>query len=249
MLNQLSLLRKALILSLPLGLVACSSSNAKNEMTETPEQLTTKNGSQVAIQYGGYVTSLAGRVESDKTKMLRVIDRGHNAKAVAGDVAATVLCNPLSLFNLIGACSAKIYTHEREELHGDDTAIVNPAKTYAYPKYKALLKEKITLDKTSDYTKIPIYFIPTESYLVYGDNEDYKLRVGFNLYIKYARVDGMFTCKEEKNGVTLAQWQANNYELAIKESQALFDRCFQRLDQEHFDKVGKHLQDERHQFL
>lgn len=48
--------------------------------------------------------------------MLRVIDRGHNAKAVAGDVASTIFCNPVSLFNIIGACRAKIYTHNREDL-------------------------------------------------------------------------------------------------------------------------------------
>ena len=74
MLNQLSFLRQALILSLPLGLVACSSGSS-NVSQEAPEQLITKNGSQIAIQYGGYITSLARGVDTKKTKMLRVIDR------------------------------------------------------------------------------------------------------------------------------------------------------------------------------
>ncbi len=248
MLNQLSFLRQALILSLPLGLVACSSGSS-NVSQEAPEQLITKNGSQIAIQYGGYITSLARGVDTKKTKMLRVIDRGHNAKAVAGDVASTIFCNPVSLFNIIGACRAKIYTHNREDLQGDDTTIENLVKTYAYPKYKALLQEKLSFDKAGDFTKIPVYFIPGQNYLVYGDNDDYKLRVGFSVYIKYSRVDGMFTCNEEKSGIPLAQWQANNYELAAKESQALLDRCFQRLDQEHFNKVSKHLQESEKEFL
>lgn len=248
MLNQLSFLRKGLIFSLPFGLIACSSSSSNIQKGLT-EQLITKNGSQIEIQYGGYITSLAGRVDDKKTKMLRVIDRGHNAKAVAGDVASTIFCNPVSLFNIIAVCNAKIYTHAREDLHGDDTSIENLAKTYAYPKYKALLKEKLFLDKTSDYTKIPLYFIPGQNYLVYGDNDDYKLRVGFSIYVQYSRVDGMFTCKEEKAGISLEQWQKNNYELAITESKMLLDRCFQRLDQEHFNKVSKHLQEEQQQFL
>lgn len=245
MLNQSSLLQKLLILSLPFGLAACSSHH-NDAQKENHEQLITKNGSKIAIQYGGYVPFLGKNFSTDKTKMLRVIDRGHNAKAVVGDITASVLCSAVVPFGVFGGC---ISTHTREDLHGDDTPFENPAKTYAYSKYYALLKENISPEKVSDYTNIPIYFIPEESYLVYGDRDDYKLRVGFKIYIKYARVDGAFICAEEKNGITLAQWQANNYELAIKESHALFDRCFQRLGQDHFDNISKHLQDLKHQFL
>ncbi|MEG9500199.1 hypothetical protein [Mannheimia indoligenes] len=170
-----------------------------------------------------------------RNKYLRIVTRGDNASAVAGDVTKTIFCNPFSLFNIIGACSAKIYTHSKEELLGEQTTILNIAETYAYPKYKALLQQNIRFSKPLDYSGSPVYFAIGENYLIY-DNAHYKLNVQFSVV---GSGGGAASCEESKSGFTKEQWEANNYSLAVSEGKKLVDLCIEKLGKSHFENLGK----------
>ncbi len=235
-----------------LGILLMTGCVTNNEIkTIQAENMTSSNGSIISIGYTGgfdYYQNYRLKPIKDEMKNLRMVTRGDNASAVAGDATKTILCNPFSLFNLIGACRAKIYTHSKHDLSGSDTGIENVAKSYAYPKYKALLRQYVNPEKSDDYSMLPIAFEPKKNYLVY-DNNGYKLFAGFNISTRGTPVEGKFVCDEQKTGITKERWQANNYRLAVEEGKKLIDRCFKRLTKSHFDSIGILLKEERPNFL
>ncbi|MBN6710782.1 hypothetical protein JFL47_06000 [Haemophilus haemoglobinophilus] len=230
-------------------LTACSS-NSK-EVVGIEDTITLANHSTFQL------TSL--KLKPKRVENLRIITRGHNASAVAGDITKTIFCNPFSLFNLIGTCKADIYTHSKEDLMGEITPIPNISISYAYPKYKELLKQNIAFSKPINYSQIPLYFVHGDNYLVY-DNEHYKLVAQFGIAVRFQKGDLKdssqfsfqntdFQCQEEVSGFTKEQWQADNYALAVTEGKKLIDRCFQRLDKTHFENIGKRIEDFRSHYL
>lgn len=242
-------MKKLLIGLMAIILVGCSSKTDKSKIDS--EKIVLADKSVIALNMS--------RQNEERSKYLRIITRGDNASAVAGDVTKTIFCNPFSLFNLIGACSAKIYTHSKEQLLGTQTKVLNISETYAYPKYKALLQQHMQLSEVKDYSVVPVAFIIGENYLVY-DNEYYKLNVQFGVKVtppynygnsKYILdlTERDFICQEEKSGFTLEQWEANNYALAISEGKKLVDSCFERLDKHHFNHLGKQVEMHRSSFL
>lgn len=232
-----------------IALAACSSKTDKSKIDS--ERIILSDKSILAFNMSSQ--------NQERSQYLRVITRGDNANAVVGDVTKTIFCNPFSLFNIIGACKAAIYTHSKEELLGNQTTIRNISETYAYPKYKALLQQNMQFSEAKDYSVVPIAFIIGENYLVY-DNEYYKLNVQFGIKVtppynygtsKYILdlTERDFICKEEKSGFTLKQWEENNYALAISEGKKLVDSCFERLDKHHFNHLGKQVEMHRSSFL
>lgn len=220
---------KKLLISLVMvtTLTACSSNPKVEHVKMETEKVVLSDNSIVGLRmvYNNHA----------RNKYLRIVTRGDNASAVAGDVTKTIFCNPFSLFNIIGACSAKIYTHSKEELFGEQTAILNIAETYGYPKYKALLQQNIRFSKPLDYSGSPVHFAVGENYLVY-DEQHYKLNVQF---IIASRGGESVTCQESKSGFTKEQWEANNYSLAVSEGKKLVDLCIEKLGKSHFENLGK----------
>ncbi|WP_159990674.1 hypothetical protein [Pelistega ratti] len=243
------LFSKPLPIILLLALVGCSSIPKIPEQDIPAEILTTSNGATIKIEYT-HKEDPSQYYKSDETKQariarLRIIDKGHDARADVNDVTATILCNPLSLFSLLGVCSPKIYTHEKEDLFGDITPIQNIALTYAYPKYKEKLIKHLRLPKVADYTTTPIYFIPLENYLVFEDNGYYQLNIGFKIFPKNSNAQKMYICQETKTGLPLQQWQANNYELAKKQGELLIDKCFENFRTDHWENLAAFLERQR----
>lgn len=242
-------MKKLLIGLITIALAACSSRTDKSKIES--EKIILADKSIISLNLS--------TLNEERSKYLRVITRGNNASAVAGDVTKTILCNPFSLFSLIGACRATIYTHSKEDLLGNQTTILNISETYAYPKYKSLLQQTIQFSEVKDYSVVPVAFVLGSNYLVY-DNEHYKLNVEFGVKVapnyNYGSNQALiqlterdFVCKEEKSGFTFEQWEANNYALAVSEGKKLVDRCFERLDKHHFNHLGKQIEDHRTHFL
>lgn len=182
--------------------------------------------------------------QPNRLEQLRIITRGHNASAVGGDIAKTIFCNPFSLFSLIGACKPKVYTHTKEQLDGDLTGVKNISVSYAYPKYKEMLQQNLTLKEAGDYSQVKFYFIHGDNYLVY-DEDHYKLVVQFSINLQGRD----FLCQEEKAGFSQEQWQANQYALAVSEGKKLVDRCFEKFDNLHFKNIGHIIEANRGYYL
>ncbi len=236
-------MKKVVLGILPLLLVACSSSPKKTE--SDIEKIVTSGGSTLAISYGFGDVGIPPVAKSKTKENFRVITRGHTAgKAVFNGVVGGILCNPFSLLS----CSWGDLGFSKEQLEGDITNITNISRSYAYPKYITLLKNNIKFSDVKDYSPIPIYFYGDDNYLVY-DNESYKLKVGFKIYLSNTNPDGAFKCEEEKTGIPYEKWIADNYFLAVAESKKLVDKCFERLNQHHFENLGDMLKERRMQFL
>lgn len=224
-------------------LTACSS-NSK-EVVGIEDTITLANHSTFQL------TSL--KLKPKRVENLRIITRGHNASAVAG----FVLCTSIILVTRLTPCDSTIPS--KENLIGEITPIPNISISYAYPKYKELLKQNIVFSKPMNYSQIPVYFVHGDNYLVY-DNDHYKLVIQFGISVLSSKQDfkyltGLhlgvqdFQCKEEVSGFTKEQWQADNYALAVTEGKKLIDRCFQRLDKIHFENIGKRIEDYRSHYL
>lgn len=230
------MLKYLLTFTFILNLVACSSK--PQAIPPYVEQITTKNGSQIELWYSMQDSHIHPKAKEEKLKNLRVITRGSTAgTAIFNGVVGGILCNPLSLLS----CSWKDLGFSKEQLTGTETKITNISKSYAYPKYKLLLQQKLNFAAMKDYRNIPIHFVPNENYLVY-DDKGYKLVAGFNIYVDKYYTDRIFKCQKEKTGIEYDQWVENNYALAVSEGKKLVDECFERLDEDHFENIKNQIE-------
>lgn len=213
-------------------IVGCSS---KVEVHK--EHFKTTDGSLVEVLYGSGRPGYGMPANMDKGSLsLRVITRGDMATRIAGK---GIFCNPLSLLAMVRACKWDENTFNKEDIEGEITPHPNIAVSYAYPKYLEMLRQNLSFTETKDYTVSPIHFYPKANILVY-DEDHYKLKAGFQIYVYGSRVGGEFNCEEEKSGVSYEKWIENNYALAVQESKTMMDSCLKRLDKFHF----KHLQEQ-----
>ncbi|MFU2078912.1 hypothetical protein [Avibacterium endocarditidis] len=230
-----------LLLGCPLLITSC----ATQDKTPHSEKFVTIDGSTINIYYGVGKLGAEPQKPTPSQDNLRVITRGHTAaKAAFNSTFGVVLCNPFSLFS----CSWNDLGFSKDELEGSVTNIPNITHSYAYPKYIEAIKQNIRFSTTQDYSPTPIYFYVKPNYLVY-DDQYFKLKVGFEIYLTHSRVDGAFKCYEEKTGITYDQWVANNYAVAIDEGKKLIDKCFQRLDKNHFEHLRNLMERQRKEFL
>lgn len=230
-----------LLLSCPLLITSCATQNK----TPHSEKFVTVDGSTINIYYGVGKPGDDPKSPTPSQDHLRVITRGHTAAQVAlNGTFGVILCNPFSLL----PCSWNNLGFSKEQLEGTITNIPNISHSYAYPKYIEAIKQNIRFSTTQDYSPIPIYFYAKPNYLVY-DDDYFKLKVGFTIYATHSRVDGAFNCEEEKTGITYEQWIANNYTLAVEEGKKLIDKCFERLDKNHFENLRNLMERERKEFL
>lgn len=180
-----------------------------------------------------------------KELSFRVITRGDIAihTTVQG-----IFCNPLSLFAMVGTCKWDKDTFNKEDIEGEITTHPNIAVSYAYPKYREMLRQNLSFTETKDHTISPIHFYPKANILVY-DEDHYKLKAGFQIYVYGSRVGGEFNCEEEKSGVSYEKWIENNYALAVQESKTMMDSCLKRLDKFHFKHLQEQLEHTRRFYL
>lgn len=227
-------MKKIIFVIFSILLTACSS---KSKVIEPEKkQITVKEKSQIVIYYA--IEDINRKKSAEKFKALRVITRGDTASQAAfNGIVGGILCNPLSLLS----CSWKDLGFSKEDLDGTFTNIDNISHSYAFPKYLMMLQQKLTLPNSKDYTKVPIYFIPNENYLVYDENS-YKLVAGFNIYINYFNPEKSFQCKLEKSGIAYEKWVDKNYSLALDEGRKLIDKCFEKLDKDHFKTIQEELE-------
>ncbi|MCW9733401.1 hypothetical protein L5B97_07950 [Avibacterium sp. 20-15] len=233
------------LILLLLGCTLLITSCATQDKTPHSEKFVTIDGSTINIYYGVGKPGYELQKPTPSQDNLRVITRGHTAGKVAiNSTLGVILCNPFSLLH----CNWTDLGFSKEELEGSITKIPNISHSYAYPKYIEAIKQNIRFSTTQDYSPTPIYFYVKPNYLVY-DDQYFKLKVGFEIYLNHSRVDGAFKCEEEKTGITYEEWIANDYTLAINEGKKLIDKCFQRLDKNHFEHLRNLMEQKRKEFL
>lgn len=226
-----------------LGIVACS--NKPRVILPESEKINVKDNSEIQLLYAIQDGQLRPNGSKEKLEKLRVITRGDSAgKAIVNGVFGGILCNPFSLLS----CSWGDLGFSKEQLTGTQTNVENISKSYAYPKYKELLKQNLSFSSANSYSNVPIYFLPNENYLVY-DGDFYKLVVGFSIYVDKYYNSQVFMCHEEKSGISYDKWVDKNYSLAISEGKKLVEKCFEKLDKEYFENLKQQIETQKQNFL
>lgn len=221
-------------------LSACSANPPPKDNVIESNSLTLKDGSTVTINYA-YNQSVN---DQGQMEQLNIVHPSHSVGTTSLIVFSTIL-------QTFAGQGGTVKTFNKEDLVGTKTGLGTINKSYSYPKYLEILKDKLVMKEKNDYSETPLSFYPGRFYLVYDEmvgNDNYTLYVRFVTDFE-SRVwrngtQHNFICSEKMTGKTEQEWKDNNYALAISEGKKLVDKCLSKLDETYFKTLSEQIQSE-----
>lgn len=127
----------------------------------------------------------------------------------------------------------------KSELVGDIIPTENIYTNYTFPKLKSLIKQNVKLNKDTKRRTIIVY--PMMFKIVYDEligNNNYTLHYFFSVKAQYQEKkengeitagDHIFKCEETVENKDFAEWEKDNYALAINSAKQLTDKCLNNM--------------------
>lgn len=226
-----------------LVITSCSSYPEKKDPIDS-QVVSLNNGNQLTINYRcgnvdeNYLKPCYGTSSYSKSDGIRIITPSDKAKNTVGNLVGGLFC----ITSLGNICVYDGFP-DPSKLEGSKLNIEDIIHTYAYSKYIDLIKNNLVLTvKNENFSKSPIDFFKEETFLLYDqtDNDLYALFVNFTIYPYGSRVDKSMKCYERSEKLSKKIWEDNNYEKVRIESKKIIDKCFSKLDDGYFKRLGNH---------
>lgn len=127
----------------------------------------------------------------------------------------------------------------KDELVGDVIPAENIYTNYTFPKLKSLIQQNVKLNKETKRRIITVH--PMEFKIVYDEligNNNYTLYYSFLAKTQYQEKkengeitagDHIFKCEETVGNKDFAEWEKDNYALAISSAKQLTDKCLNNM--------------------